>query len=139
MNRAVSRDGKTRKRSTCALPGLTKRKPLNQCHIHDSRVLKTILNQQNTKILHQELNEAVEDYSGSQLKAKHPCSCQVRHLFCIGLNPLSRTITKSCLRYRFRNGTISANLIYMDDIKLYVKSECVCVFSHRIIKPNCEL
>ncbi|XP_076583782.1 retrovirus-related Pol polyprotein from type-1 retrotransposable element R2 [Chaetodon auriga] len=45
-------------------------------------------------------------------------------LFCIGLNPLSQIITKSGFGNRFRSGTIISHLLYMDNIKLYAKSEC---------------
>ena len=38
-------------------------------------------------------------------------------LFCIGLNALSKIITKSGLRYQLRNGAMISHLIYMDEIK----------------------
>ena len=44
-------------------------------------------------------------------------------LFCISLNPLSQIITKSEYGYKFRNGTKINHLFYMDDIKLYAKTE----------------
>ena len=44
-------------------------------------------------------------------------------LFCICLNPLSDIIKKSEYGYKFKNGTKINHLFYMDDIKLYGKSE----------------
>uniref|UniRef100_A0A669EZW7 Reverse transcriptase domain-containing protein n=1 Tax=Oreochromis niloticus TaxID=8128 RepID=A0A669EZW7_ORENI len=44
-------------------------------------------------------------------------------LFCIGLNPLSEIINKTGYGYRLRNGAVVSHLLYMDDIKLYAKSE----------------
>ncbi|KAK1800327.1 hypothetical protein P4O66_005469 [Electrophorus voltai] len=44
-------------------------------------------------------------------------------LFCIGLNPLSEIITKSGYRYWLWNGKTISHLLYMDDIKLYARSE----------------
>uniref|UniRef100_A0A3B3HW39 Reverse transcriptase domain-containing protein n=1 Tax=Oryzias latipes TaxID=8090 RepID=A0A3B3HW39_ORYLA len=44
-------------------------------------------------------------------------------LFCIGLNPLSQIINKTGYGYRLRNGANISHLLYMDDIKLYAKSE----------------
>jgi hypothetical protein len=44
-------------------------------------------------------------------------------LFCISLNPLSDIITKSAYGYKFKSGTKINHLFYMDDIKLYAKSE----------------
>ncbi|KAF7642573.1 hypothetical protein LDENG_00255600, partial [Lucifuga dentata] len=44
-------------------------------------------------------------------------------LFCIDLNPLSQIIAKSRYRYKFRSGVTISHLLYMDDIKLYARSE----------------
>ena len=44
-------------------------------------------------------------------------------LFCIGLNPLSQIITNTGYGYRFRSGATISHLLYMDDIKLYARSE----------------
>uniref|UniRef100_A0A3B5PPD0 Reverse transcriptase domain-containing protein n=1 Tax=Xiphophorus maculatus TaxID=8083 RepID=A0A3B5PPD0_XIPMA len=44
-------------------------------------------------------------------------------LFCIGLNPLSQIINKTGYGYRLKNGANISHLLYMDDIKLYAKSE----------------
>uniref|UniRef100_A0A7N8XHF5 Reverse transcriptase domain-containing protein n=1 Tax=Mastacembelus armatus TaxID=205130 RepID=A0A7N8XHF5_9TELE len=44
-------------------------------------------------------------------------------LFCIGLNPLSQIITKTGFGYRLRNGATISHLLYMDDIKLYARTE----------------
>ena len=44
-------------------------------------------------------------------------------LFCTGLNLLSQIITKRDLRNWFRNGTIISHFFYVNDIKLYAKSE----------------
>ena len=44
-------------------------------------------------------------------------------LFCICLYPLSDIIKKSDYGYKFKNGTKINHLFYMDDIKLYGKSE----------------
>ena len=44
-------------------------------------------------------------------------------LFCIALNPLSAILDKSTYGYRFKSGTTINHLLYMDDIKLYAKSE----------------
>ncbi|KAK7925836.1 hypothetical protein WMY93_008146 [Mugilogobius chulae] len=44
-------------------------------------------------------------------------------LFCIGLNPLSQIINKTGYGYRLRNGATISHLLYMDNIKLYAKSE----------------
>ncbi|KAJ0069080.1 hypothetical protein NL108_017350 [Boleophthalmus pectinirostris] len=44
-------------------------------------------------------------------------------LFCIGLNPLSQIIDRTGYGYRLRNGATISHLLYMDDIKLYAKSE----------------
>ncbi|KAI3359072.1 hypothetical protein L3Q82_002577 [Scortum barcoo] len=46
-----------------------------------------------------------------------------RLLFCIGLNPLRQIIAKTGYAYRLRNGATISYLLYMDDIKLYAKSE----------------
>ena len=40
-----------------------------------------------------------------------------------GLNPLNQIIAKSGYEYQFRSGAIISNLLYMDDIKLYARSE----------------
>ena len=44
-------------------------------------------------------------------------------LFCIALNPLSALIDKSGMGYKFRSGARINHLFYMDDIKLYAKTE----------------
>ena len=44
-------------------------------------------------------------------------------LFCISLNPLSDIIRKSDYGYKFKSGTKINHLFYMDDIKLYAKTE----------------
>jgi hypothetical protein len=44
-------------------------------------------------------------------------------LFCICLNPLSDIINKSKYGYKFKSGTKINHLMYMDDIKLYAKTE----------------
>ena len=44
-------------------------------------------------------------------------------LFCIGLNSLSQIINRSGYGFKFRNGATISHLLYMDDIKLYVKNE----------------
>ncbi|XP_055368950.1 uncharacterized protein LOC129604859 [Betta splendens] len=44
-------------------------------------------------------------------------------LFCIGLNTLSQIINKTGYGYRLRNEATISHLLYMDDIKLYAKSE----------------
>ena len=44
-------------------------------------------------------------------------------LFCIALNALSALLNNSKYRYHFRSGTTINYLFYMNDIKLYAKSE----------------
>ena len=44
-------------------------------------------------------------------------------LFCIGLNFFSEIINKIGYGYRLWNGVVVSYFLYMDDIKLYVKSE----------------
>jgi len=44
-------------------------------------------------------------------------------LFCIGLNPLSQFITTCGYRYLFQSVSTISHLLYMDDIKLYARSE----------------
>ena len=56
-------------------------------------------------------------YTGISLDALSPL------LFCIGLNPLSQIITNTGYGYRFRSGATISHLLYMDDIKLYARSE----------------
>ena len=44
-------------------------------------------------------------------------------MFCIALNPLSQLLNKSGYGYRLKSKRMVNHLIYMDDIKLYAKSE----------------
>ena len=44
-------------------------------------------------------------------------------LFCVALNPLCALLDYSKYGYPFKNGTTINHFLYMDDIKLYAKSE----------------
>ena len=76
-------------------------------------------------------NALIQDVSGIRTRAvnrspdhKSAASTTLSPLlFCIGLNPLSELIKKSEYGYKFKSGTKINHLFYMDDIKLYAKSE----------------
>ncbi|XP_069601340.1 vomeronasal type-2 receptor 26-like [Ranitomeya imitator] len=67
---------------------------------------------QEIKNLPQKLNWDMENKIGNQLKTTSK-----------RLTPLSQVITESGYEYKFKSGSTISHLLYMDDIKLYVKNE----------------
>ncbi|KAK7906619.1 hypothetical protein WMY93_015231 [Mugilogobius chulae] len=80
--------------------------------------------QENSEGLHCKLDAVVENYPFVSIKCGiYKGDALSPLLFCIGLNPLSQIINKTGYGYRLRNGATISHLLYMDDIKLYAKSE----------------
>jgi len=44
-------------------------------------------------------------------------------LFCLAINPLSEILKATCYGYTVKSGQLVQHLLYMDDLKLYAKSE----------------
>ncbi|KAL4008504.1 hypothetical protein ACER0C_002356 [Sarotherodon galilaeus] len=109
VDRTVSRDCKTRRTNLCTAWIDYKKACAPQL---DTGMPRIVQDQQDPKSLHQELNGDVAYNTRGQLQA-HSTS----------LNPLSEIINKTGYGYRLRNGAVVSHLVYMDDIKLYAKSE----------------
>ena len=93
---------------------------------------RIVQDQQDPKSLHQELNGNVAHNTRGQLQAHSTSHHQVRDLprrcpvptaVLRRPNPLSAIIDMTGYGYRLRNGAVVSHLLYMDDIKLYAKSE----------------
>lgn len=96
----------------------------------------------------QELSGSVETTRG-QLKANCRSYHQVRYipsrcffsllLLCIGLNPLSQTITKTGYRYHLWSGATNSQLLHMNDAKLYARNDKSLIHISRIYSNNIRM
>lgn len=90
-------------------------------------MIGTVQHQQDTKSLHQELNGTVDDKSRGQLKGNCTSHHQVWDMtrrYPVPTSVLYRPgPPHPGYGYRFLSGAVIGLLLYMDDIKLYARSE----------------